>query len=123
MTVITKWVAEPLAADVQSTLDRLATSDAIDHIAVMPDVHMGRDVCIGVVVGSPSRLYPQAVGGDIGCGMATLGLRADAERIDNEVAAARLLTILRKAVPSNRHSASTVRATLWDYGFHSSSVT
>jgi tRNA-splicing ligase RtcB len=35
----------------------------------MPDVHVAEDVCVGVAVATAELLYPQAVGGDIGCGM------------------------------------------------------
>lgn len=107
--VVHQWIAGRLDDDVQASLGRLAAGDDIAHIAVMPDAHLAWDVCIGVVLGARSRLYPQAVGGDIGCGMASLGFHADADRIDDASAAARLLTALGKLVPANRHSARTQR--------------
>lgn len=88
MTVIRQWLAEPLGADAQSVIDRLQRSDSIDPIAVMPDVHLAGHFCVGVVVGSRSHLYPSAVGGDIGCGVATVCVHAEADRFDNQLAAA-----------------------------------
>jgi tRNA-splicing ligase RtcB len=39
------------------------------HIAVMPDVHLGKGSTIGSVVPTLGAIIPAAVGVDIGCGM------------------------------------------------------
>lgn len=39
------------------------------HIAVMPDVHMGKGATVGSVIPTLSAVIPSAVGVDIGCGM------------------------------------------------------
>ena len=39
------------------------------HIAVMPDVHMGKGATVGSVIPTVSAVIPSAVGVDIGCGM------------------------------------------------------
>ena len=39
------------------------------HIAVMPDVHLGKGATIGSVVPTLGAVIPAAVGVDIGCGM------------------------------------------------------
>ncbi|MBK3780169.1 RtcB family protein [Paraburkholderia aspalathi] len=48
------------------------------HIAVMPDVHMGKGATVGSVIPTLSAVIPSSVGVDIGCGMAAVrtGLRA-----------------------------------------------
>lgn len=48
------------------------------HIAVMPDVHMGKGATVGSVIPTLSAVIPSAVGVDIGCGMVAVrtGLRA-----------------------------------------------
>ncbi len=43
------WLAGPLGADVSGALDRLRTAPDVQHVAVMPDVHLAADVCVGVV--------------------------------------------------------------------------
>ncbi|MCW3481023.1 RtcB family protein [Neisseriaceae bacterium JH1-16] len=40
-----------------------------DHIAVMPDVHLGKGSTIGSVIPTRGAIIPAAVGVDIGCGM------------------------------------------------------
>jgi len=98
------WLTEPLKADVASALQRLAKTEDICHIAVMPDVHLAKEVCIGTIVATQSRLYPQAVGGDIGCGMTAVRFQSHANLLESESAAARLLKGLCKLVPTNRHA-------------------
>lgn len=39
------------------------------HIAVMPDVHMGKGATVGSVIPTKKAIIPAAVGVDIGCGM------------------------------------------------------
>ncbi|MFN9705135.1 MAG: RtcB family protein, partial [Planctomycetota bacterium] len=74
----------------------------MEHIAVMPDVHLAEHVCIGTVVGTSDRLYPQAVGGDIGCGIAAVALAGTAAALADAAAAERLFAALRDQVPSRR---------------------
>jgi tRNA-splicing ligase RtcB len=49
------------------------------HIAVMPDVHLGRGATVGSVIPTKGAIIPAAVGVDIGCGMMAvpLGVKAD----------------------------------------------
>jgi tRNA-splicing ligase RtcB len=54
-------------------------------------VHLAEDVCIGTVVATRSVLYPAAVGGDIGCGVASLQYAADATVLDDARTAAVIL--------------------------------
>jgi tRNA-splicing ligase RtcB len=69
----------------------------------MPDVHLAREVCIGVVVATGQLIYPQAVGNDIGCGMAAVALEADASLVRSDADAAKVLAGLYRFVPSNKH--------------------
>ncbi|MBL8753697.1 MAG: RtcB family protein [Planctomycetes bacterium] len=102
MTVVHRWLAEPLSPDVARAIERLAAAPGVQHVAVMPDVHLAEHVCIGTVVGTVDRLYPQAVGGDIGCGIAAVALAARADVLADEGAAQRLFAALREHVPALR---------------------
>ncbi len=42
---------------------------AFDHIAIMPDVHMGYGMPIGGILATKDVIIPNAVGVDIGCGV------------------------------------------------------
>src|SRR5688572_14432650 len=39
------------------------------HVAVMPDVHVGKGATVGSVLPTKGAIIPAAVGVDIGCGM------------------------------------------------------
>ncbi len=100
---ITAFTAEPLAADVQRALARLARRNDVVAIAVMPDVHLAREVCIGTVVATANALMPEAVGGDIGCGMAAVRLDAAPDALADRAVADAVLTGLAEAIPTARH--------------------
>ncbi len=40
-----------------------------DHVAVMPDCHLGKGATVGSVIATKGAIIPAAVGVDIGCGM------------------------------------------------------
>src|SRR5262245_50447025 len=75
---IRTWLAEPMNEDVSEAIERLRRAPDVEKIAVMPDVHLAADVCIGVVVATSQLVYPQAVGGDIGCGVLAVGFDIEA---------------------------------------------
>jgi tRNA-splicing ligase RtcB len=90
--------------DVAEAIGRLRRAPDVQQIAVMPDVHLSADVCIGVVLATSSLLYPQAVGGDIGCGMLAVALDAGADVLANRDAAEAILADLDHAVPARRRN-------------------
>jgi len=57
----------------QAAMDQLRNISALPilagHVAVMPDVHMGKGATVGSVIPTRSAIIPAAVGVDIGCGM------------------------------------------------------
>jgi tRNA-splicing ligase RtcB len=100
---LTTWLADPLPPDVERSVYRLRTSDDVQHVALMPDVHLAKDVCVGAVVATMQLIYPAAVGSDIGCGMLAIAFDAEASILDNERNAAGILAGLYELVPSNKH--------------------
>jgi len=101
--VVRSWAGGPLDRDVEAAIERLARGDDVRRIAVMPDVHLAADVCIGTVVATSHTLCPNAVGGDIGCGVAALAFDCEAGRLADERAAAAVLAGLYHSIPLNRH--------------------
>lgn len=103
---IDMWVADPPDADVAKALERLARTDDIVRLAVMPDVHLAKDVCVGVALATESLLFPSAVGGDIGCGMAAIRLNCDGDVLSDERSVGQLLSQLYARIPITKHSAT-----------------
>lgn len=81
---VQRWLCGPLPRDVSTAVDRLARTDDVHHVAVMPDVHLSAEVCTGTVVATKQLIYPDAVGNDIGCGMAAIGFECAAELLADE---------------------------------------
>jgi tRNA-splicing ligase RtcB (3'-phosphate/5'-hydroxy nucleic acid ligase) len=100
---VRRWHHGPLPREVETALERLARSDDVRRIAVMPDVHLSADVCVGTVLATGRTLYPNAVGGDIGCGVAALAFEAEAAALDDDRAAAAVLARLYRTIPLIRH--------------------
>ena len=60
----------PVEDDARKQLMNTATMPFIfHHLAVMPDVHLGKGSTIGSVIPTRGAIIPAAVGVDIGCGM------------------------------------------------------
>jgi tRNA-splicing ligase RtcB len=101
-----------MSADVALSIERLSRADDVSHVAVMPDVHLANEVCVGVAVATKRLIYPSAVGSDIGCGMAAISFEADAGLLSDERAAARILAGMYRLIPSIKHPREAVRETL-----------
>ena len=101
---IRTWLAEPMHHNVSEAIERLRRAPDVEQIAVMPDVHLAADVCIGVVVATSRLIYPQAVGGDIGCGILAVGFDAEATALQDPRIAGRVLAGLGRAVPARRRN-------------------
>lgn len=98
------WLAAPMGRDVSAAIERLRRAPDVLKVAVMPDIHLSEDVCIGVAAATSSLIYPQAVGGDIGCGMLAVATNAEAAALRDPIVAAQVLQDLAAAVPARRRN-------------------
>jgi tRNA-splicing ligase RtcB (3'-phosphate/5'-hydroxy nucleic acid ligase) len=105
------WLAEPMNHDVSEAIERLRRAPDVQQMAVMPDVHLAEDVCVGLVVATSHLIYPQAVGGDIGCGMLAVGFDVDATALKDPGVAGGVLAGLGRAVPARRRNRREAIAT------------
>jgi len=60
------------------------------HVAVMPDVHVGKGACVGSVIAMRGAVAPAAVGVDIGCGMAAVKTSLQARQLPDSLKELRL---------------------------------
>lgn len=109
---IKEWLTAPLEQELSNAIKRISRSEGVRHVTVMPDVHLSGEVCIGTVVATDSKIYPQAVGNDIGCGMATIGFECKVHDLFTDTNAAKIFENLYRLIPSNRHSRLTVKQEL-----------
>jgi tRNA-splicing ligase RtcB len=67
------------------------------HIAVMPDVHLGKGSTIGSVIPTLGAIIPAAVGVDIGCGMMAAKTTLNARDLPDNLGPLR--SAIEKAIP------------------------
>ncbi len=60
------------------------------HVALMPDVHLGKGALVGSVVATKEAIVPAAVGVDIGCGMAAIKTPFRHEQLEGKLKQIRL---------------------------------
>ncbi len=72
------------------------------HLAVMPDVHLGKGSTIGSVIPTVGAIIPAAVGVDIGCGMIAAHTSLTAADLPDNLHGLR--TAIEQAVPHGRSS-------------------
>ncbi len=110
---VRSWLAEPMAREVAEAIERLRRAPDVQRIAVMPDVHLSADVCIGVAIATTRIIYPQAVGGDIGCGMLAVAFDAAAGVLSDPGVAGAILGDLSVAIPARRHNRRSLVPRPW----------
>ena len=67
------------------------------HLAVMPDVHVGKGATVGSVIATQGAIIPAAVGVDIGCGM--MAVQTSLKASDLPESLATLRSRIERAVP------------------------
>src|ERR1700756_2520271 len=75
---LAQWLAMPMETAAHAVIERARRAEDVVHIAVMPDVHLAGDVCVGTAMATRELISPSAVGGAIGCGMLALAFEASA---------------------------------------------
>jgi tRNA-splicing ligase RtcB len=70
------------------------------HVAVMPDVHVGKGATVGSVIALHGAVAPAAVGVDIGCGMAAVKTSLAADDLPDNLKKLRLA--IEDAIPVGR---------------------
>jgi tRNA-splicing ligase RtcB len=91
----------PVEDDAKRQLSNIARLPFIfDHLAVMPDVHLGKGSTIGSVIPTLGAIIPAAVGVDIGCGMIAARTSLTANDLPDDLHPWR--SAIERAVPHGR---------------------
>jgi tRNA-splicing ligase RtcB (3'-phosphate/5'-hydroxy nucleic acid ligase) len=99
MTNIKMWTAGvPVEAEARQQLRNIAALPILaGHVAVMPDVHLGKGATVGSVIATRGAIIPAAVGVDIGCGMLAVQTSLKAEDLPESLT--KLRHDIERAVP------------------------
>jgi tRNA-splicing ligase RtcB len=79
------------------------------HIAVMPDVHLGKGATVGSVIPTRAAIIPAAVGVDIGCGMCAVRTSLSASQLPESLRQVRNQIERDVPVGFNMHNNRRVR--------------
>ncbi len=70
---VLSWANHELGAKETQMAKNVASLPFVyKHVALMPDVHLGKGALVGSVIATKDAVIPAAVGVDIGCGMAAV---------------------------------------------------
>src|SRR5687767_15978786 len=88
----------PVEASAKQQLSNTAKMPFIyHHVAVMPDVHLGKGSTIGSVIPTLGAVIPAAVGVDIGCGMMAAKTTLRAQDLPDNLG--KLRSAIEQAIP------------------------
>lgn len=91
----------PVEDEALRQLERTADLEFIfPHIAVMPDVHVGKGATVGSVIPTLRAIIPAAVGVDLGCGMQAVRTNLKAHELPDSLLALR--TTIESIIPHGR---------------------
>lgn len=101
-TPIKAWVqGVPVEEEAVKQLKKVAGLPFVfNHVAVMPDVHVGKGSTIGTVIATKGAIIPAAVGVDIGCGIGCQLTGLVANDLPDDLS--QLRTFIEEAIPHGR---------------------
>jgi tRNA-splicing ligase RtcB len=83
---VLSWANHELGQDETKMAKNVASLPFVfKHVALMPDVHLGKGALVGSVVATKAAIVPAAVGVDIGCGMCAIKTPFVADQLDGKL--------------------------------------
>jgi tRNA-splicing ligase RtcB (3'-phosphate/5'-hydroxy nucleic acid ligase) len=83
---VLSWANHDLGHDEMKMARNVASLPFVfKHVALMPDVHLGKGALVGSVIATKEAIIPAAVGVDIGCGMAAVKTPFNATQLDGKL--------------------------------------
>ncbi|MGF1523619.1 MAG: RtcB family protein [Leptolyngbyaceae cyanobacterium] len=83
---VLSWAGHELAPNETQMAKNVASLPFVHkHVALMPDVHLGKGALVGSVVATKAAIVPAAVGVDIGCGMCAIATPYRADQLDGKL--------------------------------------
>lgn len=88
---VLSWANHPLGSDETKMAKNVASLPFVfKHVALMPDVHLGKGALVGSVIATKEAIIPAAVGVDLGCGMSAIKMPFTAEKLEGKLKKIRL---------------------------------
>jgi tRNA-splicing ligase RtcB (3'-phosphate/5'-hydroxy nucleic acid ligase) len=88
---VLSWANHDLGSQEMAMAKNVASLPFVyKHVALMPDVHLGKGALVGSVVATQEAIIPAAVGVDIGCGMCAIQTPFTADQLEGKLKKIRL---------------------------------
>ncbi len=83
---VLSWANHELGGDEIKMAKNVASLPFVfQHVALMPDVHLGKGALVGSVIATKDAIIPAAVGVDIGCGMCAIKTPFVADQLEGKL--------------------------------------
>lgn len=102
---------EPAA--IQQLTNTASLPCVFKHVAVMPDVHLGKGATVGSVVATKGAVIPACVGVDIGCGMMAVKTPFTASQLPDSLKQLRSVIESKVPVGFNKHKTPLPAVQVW----------
>jgi tRNA-splicing ligase RtcB len=113
---VLSWAGHELGHEEMKMAKNVASLPFVHkHVALMPDVHLGKGALVGSVIATKEAIVPAAVGVDIGCGMCAIKTPYQADQLDGKLKSIR--SDLEKLIPVgfNENTAIDKEVTNWQH--------
>lgn len=88
---VLSWANHPLGSQETKMAKNVASLPFVfKHVALMPDVHLGKGALVGSVIATKEAIMPAAVGVDVGCGISAIKTSFIAEQLEGKLKQIRL---------------------------------
>lgn len=111
---ILSWANHELdSAEMQMAKNVASLPFVFKHVALMPDVHLGKGALVGSVIATKEAIMPAAVGVDIGCGMSAIKTSFKADQLEGKLKQIRL--DIEEAIPVGFNENKEVEKTVTNW--------
>jgi tRNA-splicing ligase RtcB len=108
---VLSWANHPLGSEETKMAKNVASLPFVfKHIALMPDVHLGKGALVGSVIATKEAIIPAAVGVDIGCGMCAIKTPFHRDQLEGKLKKIRL--DIEAAIPTGFNENKAVEKTV-----------
>jgi tRNA-splicing ligase RtcB (3'-phosphate/5'-hydroxy nucleic acid ligase) len=95
---VLSWANHELGSEETKMAKNVASLPFVfKHVALMPDVHLGKGALVGSVIATKDAIIPAAVGVDIGCGMCAIKTPFTAAQLEGKLK--KIRTDIEAAIP------------------------
>lgn len=111
---VLSWANHSLGSDETRMAKNVASLPFVfKHVALMPDVHLGKGALVGSVIATQDAIIPAAVGVDIGCGMCAMQTPFTAAQLEGKLKKIRL--DIEAAIPTGFNDNTEVDKVVYNW--------